>query len=204
MSWCFYDFFFFKQKTAYEMRISDWSSDVCSSDLTPWLLRAGSFEPGSFQGPSVLPCSGHGRCQESRPIGRRCDIQNQAVRPQRRAKPLRPFDEKQAVAKQFVEAQLLCLRRILQPVKIDMRDGNADQWRVIGLEDSEAGAWCFFLPTQDRQQAPRQRRFACPQPAPQGNDVDRLHTSEEHMSEPQSLLRISYAIFCLQQKTQQP
>src|SRR3546814_5242944 len=28
--WCF---FFFKQKTAYEMRISDWSSDVCSSDL---------------------------------------------------------------------------------------------------------------------------------------------------------------------------
>src|SRR3546814_5515254 len=31
----FFDFcvFFFKQKTAYEMRISDWSSDVCSSDL---------------------------------------------------------------------------------------------------------------------------------------------------------------------------
>src|SRR3546814_4647076 len=30
-------FFFFKQKTAYEMRISDWSSDVCSSDLC-WIL----------------------------------------------------------------------------------------------------------------------------------------------------------------------
>src|SRR3546814_4512872 len=29
-----YDVFFFKQKTAYEMRISDWSSDVCSSDLS--------------------------------------------------------------------------------------------------------------------------------------------------------------------------
>src|SRR3546814_3055642 len=28
-------FFFFKQKTAYEMRISDWSSDVCSSDVLP-------------------------------------------------------------------------------------------------------------------------------------------------------------------------
>src|SRR3546814_5674940 len=44
--WCvvFY-FFFFKQKTAYEMRISDWSSDVCSSDLTnnavPFPLREG-------------------------------------------------------------------------------------------------------------------------------------------------------------------
>src|SRR3546814_5170028 len=32
-------FFFFKQKTAYEMRISDWSSDVCSSDLLT-VLRA--------------------------------------------------------------------------------------------------------------------------------------------------------------------
>src|SRR3546814_2648306 len=30
---CFSVFLFFKQKTAYEMRISDWSSDVCSSDL---------------------------------------------------------------------------------------------------------------------------------------------------------------------------
>src|SRR3546814_7907989 len=29
----FFNFFLFKQKTAYEMRISDWSSDVCSSDL---------------------------------------------------------------------------------------------------------------------------------------------------------------------------
>src|SRR3546814_3165946 len=45
---CF--FFFFKQKTAYEMRISDWSSDVCSSDL--WLNAAvpeaiaGPLKPG--------------------------------------------------------------------------------------------------------------------------------------------------------------
>src|SRR3546814_9901850 len=33
MSLLSFVFFFFKQKTAYEMRISDWSSDVCSSDL---------------------------------------------------------------------------------------------------------------------------------------------------------------------------
>src|SRR3546814_5954944 len=32
-------FFFFKQKTAYEMRISDWSSDVCSSDLVEVILE---------------------------------------------------------------------------------------------------------------------------------------------------------------------
>src|SRR3546814_1511845 len=39
-------FFFFKQKTAYEMRISDWSSDVCSSDLLeePDLERATAAE----------------------------------------------------------------------------------------------------------------------------------------------------------------
>src|SRR3546814_1750152 len=47
-SWCLLCvFFFFKQKTAYEMRISDWSSDVCSSDL---------FFPR-------LPVMGHHRCK---------------------------------------------------------------------------------------------------------------------------------------------
>src|SRR3546814_4261172 len=35
----FFVFFFFKQKTAYEMRISDWSSDVCSSDLPCSLIH---------------------------------------------------------------------------------------------------------------------------------------------------------------------
>src|SRR3546814_2990345 len=34
-------FFFFKQKTAYELRISDWSSDVCSSDLHPDFIFCG-------------------------------------------------------------------------------------------------------------------------------------------------------------------
>src|SRR3546814_18838392 len=39
-------FFFFKQKTAYEMRISDWSSDVCSSDLSLELpVLSGSVGP---------------------------------------------------------------------------------------------------------------------------------------------------------------
>src|SRR3546814_4430083 len=50
----FYLFFFFKQKTAYEMRISDWSSDVCSSDLAALVntLSAGDrvlmYETGWF------------------------------------------------------------------------------------------------------------------------------------------------------------
>src|SRR3546814_5938170 len=44
-------FFFFKQKTAYEMRISDWSSDVCSSDLecaTQKVTEAGGPKPATI------------------------------------------------------------------------------------------------------------------------------------------------------------
>src|SRR3546814_6137970 len=44
-------FFFFKQKTAYEMRISDWSSDVCSSDLS----QALPAEPECLADPGTLP-----------------------------------------------------------------------------------------------------------------------------------------------------
>src|SRR3546814_6024813 len=41
-------FFFFKQKTAYEMRISDWSSDVCSSDPQPDLGTALAISIGGM------------------------------------------------------------------------------------------------------------------------------------------------------------
>src|SRR3546814_5955675 len=58
-------FFFFKQKTAYEMRISDWMSDVCSSDLLPGELcafrfaehgfkRFGNFVQGILRGPDFV------------------------------------------------------------------------------------------------------------------------------------------------------
>src|SRR3546814_4919551 len=43
--------FFFKQKTAYEMRISDWSSDVCSSDLKSLLLTDCCHSRQSTQAP---------------------------------------------------------------------------------------------------------------------------------------------------------
>src|SRR3546814_10201729 len=47
-------FFFFKQKTAYEMRISDWSSDVCSSDLKFLSPRGGGREEGRKEATPVL------------------------------------------------------------------------------------------------------------------------------------------------------
>src|SRR3546814_14377370 len=40
--------FFFKQKTSYEMRISDWSSDVCSSDLAPLVGAVTTRPPAAF------------------------------------------------------------------------------------------------------------------------------------------------------------
>src|SRR3546814_6733070 len=45
-------FFFFKQKTAYEMRISDWSSDVCSSDLH--LMHRSLVRPCRRDGPAAV------------------------------------------------------------------------------------------------------------------------------------------------------
>src|SRR3546814_9986159 len=57
-------FFFFKQKTAYELRISDWSSDVCSSDLAEMaayrepFLAAGEARRPTLSWPSQIPIAG--------------------------------------------------------------------------------------------------------------------------------------------------
>src|SRR3546814_9969696 len=71
--WSLVLFFFFKQKTAYEMRISDWSSDVCSSDLLGERLER-CFQCGQtpFQHDAVegvRPDAGSClRCQFPRPV----------------------------------------------------------------------------------------------------------------------------------------
>src|SRR3546814_6666662 len=63
-------FFFFKQKTAYEMRISDWSSDVCSSDLTAEARQgAGWSEAEKMTTPATL--AGEARSEERR-VGKEC------------------------------------------------------------------------------------------------------------------------------------
>src|SRR3546814_3089315 len=69
MSSLYFSVFFFKQKTAYEMRISDWSSDVCSSDLDAeihLLEQGGLGRPvgeavqGAAGGGGMLPRPRHG------------------------------------------------------------------------------------------------------------------------------------------------
>src|SRR3546814_7638588 len=90
-------FFFFKQKTAYEVRISDWSSDVCSSDLAravlnkipdfhiginfssldlqaketlPYLIAVLS-QAGIAPGNIMVEATEHGRSEERR-VGKEC------------------------------------------------------------------------------------------------------------------------------------
>src|SRR3546814_3712124 len=75
LSFCFslflsvdYIFFFFKQKTAYEMRISDWSSDVCSSDLLPSPAR--SSKASRYSAPRRK--SWTAKRSEERRVGKEC------------------------------------------------------------------------------------------------------------------------------------
>src|SRR3546814_10478098 len=111
-------FVFFKQKTAYEMRISDWSSDVCSSDLP---VRQGQARHGA----------------------------------RRRA------------------------------------------WPWLRQRGAEQGCG-----QRDRPDAGRLDLLARPQGDLQGrgHPCRAAHRSEEHTSELQSLMRISYAVFCLKKK----
>src|SRR3546814_1432152 len=73
--------FFFKQKTAYEVRISDWSSDVCSSDLTGHclmhllyhrliLMRAGDGENARVRPADAIPFDAKAAGDDDLEIGR--------------------------------------------------------------------------------------------------------------------------------------
>src|SRR3546814_959016 len=71
-------FCFFKQKTAYEMRISDWSSDVCSSDLCPqrlpatgWPADAAAARSAPVRRDNTVPSAAHRpACGRQTQIGR--------------------------------------------------------------------------------------------------------------------------------------
>src|SRR3546814_1535475 len=68
---CSSDFFFFKQKTAYEMRISDWSSDVCSSDLPDYPHPGPHDRDDQQAGPHIAPDAARDRPRaDARGVGR--------------------------------------------------------------------------------------------------------------------------------------
>src|SRR3546814_3310641 len=124
--------FFFKQKTAYEMRISDWSSDVCSSDLAGQhsALRGPVDQPQ--RRPQVAGC-------EARLLRAGHRFHNRRHRP----------------------GSAACVEGLHRAHRVD--------------SDLAAELLAGFL-SQERGHRLR---------------------SEEHTSELQSLMRISYAVFCL-------
>src|SRR3546814_7226755 len=66
---CQFCFFFFKQKTAYDIRISDWSSDVCSSDLIALQRALGLPTPNYAHVPVLLGADGRKLSKSERSDG---------------------------------------------------------------------------------------------------------------------------------------
>src|SRR3546814_413272 len=93
-------FFFFKQKTAYEMRISDWSSDVCSSDLNGLLsLQRRAGKPDLRRG-SRSSASDSGKPRSAREMTEHTDKSPQKpgrTPPRKRAGKARSPDGKRAM-----------------------------------------------------------------------------------------------------------
>src|SRR3546814_1258423 len=79
--------FFFKQKTAYEMSISDWSSDVCSSDLIPVDARAGAARSRRAAGPGPRPADARAD-HPARRAGGDQRAQRRPAQPRRRAREI--------------------------------------------------------------------------------------------------------------------
>src|SRR3546814_2107174 len=138
MYWCcFVFFFFFKQKTAYEMRISYWSSDVCSSDLVEPATDHLGDQLRILRHPVII--LGVGLADRVRKTGAR---------------------------------------------RIDEDDvGHVEQG--VGIVDDRIGRGAVVDAGAGNRDALR----------PEGA------RSEEHTSELQSLMRNSYAVFCLKKKT---
>src|SRR3546814_8717398 len=151
-------FFFFKQKTAYEMRISDWSSDVCSSDL------------------------GKRRQLEFKDRDEKLDGEDEESRDDDH-----PGDHEHRDLDEIVEEvdwpdQLL---RLFQqgPGRLEARS-RQPSWKQQILRPDRAAACGQTEPGEASEYDVGQRRKTV---------QDQRERSEEHTSELQSLMRISYA-----------
>src|SRR3546814_2293520 len=141
-----YVVFFFKQKTAYELHISDWSSDVCSSDLGM---------------PRQLV--------DKRGLGRA----DQAALGDEKAGCDRHDKRRDLADKTIADRQ--CRIGVESGADIDAMDGDADDQADDDVYPGD-------------------------QQARHGIAAHEFGRSEEHTSELQSLMSISYAVFCLQNK----
>src|SRR3546814_8090805 len=142
------------------MRISDWSSDVCSSDL-------GSLGEG-VDGPEADESAEHDHHEEADD-----------------AAPDEPFDGLvRARRRERLAAGVLAHEQTADVVADGAEDGGEeDAGAVVADREHQCGEGPEEAHPQDAEQ----------------RDAD-VHRSEEHTSELQSLMRSSYAVFCLKQK----
>src|SRR3546814_10390882 len=144
---------FFKQKTAYELRISDWSSDVCSSDLIGAGLVAGIAAPAIAA------------AQQHEPLPRLDEVGNHMLT--------------------FIGNYL-------------GSHGNLDDEIPAACSSAVlASAWRAAARLEMRGIAEIDKGI---QPFDRFKDDIAALRSERHKSELQSLMRISYAVFCLNKK----
>src|SRR3546814_5571489 len=141
--------FFFKQKTAYEMRISDWSSDVCSSDLYSLSNGGTPPTPGSL---GFLPTQN--QCETG------------SFTPDSSASPG---------------------TTLAQNFSVKSKKGTY----TLGINWQATPDLLLYATTRRGYRA---GGFNVPK---LDASVANLQRSEEHTSEIQSLMRISYAVFCL-------
>ena len=80
-----------------------------------------------------------------------------------RVRTLRPLHDQRAVQARFIQAQLFQCPRIVQPIEIDMRDGQAHRGRVIRVHQRVAGAGHFALVPEPLQDTACKNRLARPQ-----------------------------------------
>src|SRR3546814_5789224 len=138
-------FFFFKQKTAYEMRISDWSSDVCSSDL--YVVFGKRYTPVSDEQPfrQEGTASWYGR----------------------------KFHGKKTANGETYDMYAMSAAHPTLPIPSYARITRAGTGKSVIVRINDRG------------------------PFHSSRIIDLSYRSEEHTSELQSLMRISYADFCL-------
>src|SRR3546814_8426814 len=153
-------FFFFKQKTAYGMRISDWSSDLCSSDLR---------DIGVIAVDDLVA------------FDRSVDAGHVTQRQRRRLHE--KAHEAQADAMLLFEQILVAIAGIHDRRHVDVVERGQHRRGILG----------FLQPRGDGL-----ADAGHPHPLLLAGNAVR---SEEHTSELQSLMRISYAVFCLKKKT---
>src|SRR3546814_502385 len=196
-------FFVFKQKTAYEMRISDWSSDVCSSDLE--VGQHGQLHARLAEAREHLL-----DVAEEEPVGANHQdalaLEREAVRVEQVGGAVKG-DDGLAGARTALHHQHAGQLGADDLVLLAL-DGCDDVAQAAGadlLERGDEGGLPADLTAlvDDRQLAAEQpRRFAEQlvldgQELPAAGGEVATPRSEEHTSELQSLMRISYAGFCL-------